>query len=194
MSCGMKHLKLSVAEKSNILWKKVKEKYIWGSSAMNTCILSQSGIEYMWWHYRILLRETGIAKQHARVKAIMQYCALECNSVRECSEHRSMPICCVANETLPFRGHVKQFEVFWKGADSAWRKCSWCGEEGERHTFLSFASSPRANLLSCLCRGLCPLGGQSMLKSMGSFLGSHMQHHLRQINFSRVILLHQILG
>lgn len=33
MSCGMKHLKLSVAEKSNILWRRVKEKYIWGTAA-----------------------------------------------------------------------------------------------------------------------------------------------------------------
>lgn len=137
MSCRMKHLKLSIAEKSNILWRKVKEKYIWGSSAHEHIYYLSICIEFLWWHYRILLRVTGIAKQHARVKAIMQYSALEWKSVRWI-QWAQIHVCVLYGKwDSAFLWCREQFEGSWKGADSAWRKCSWCGEEGERHTFLS---------------------------------------------------------
>lgn len=37
----------------------------------------------------------------------------------------------MTSETVHFCGCVEQADGFWKGADSAWRKYSWGGEEGE---------------------------------------------------------------
>jgi len=92
------------------------------------------------WDYRILprsfLRELELSKQHARIKAIMQVCALEHNSVRWIQWGQiHVWMWYTANETVHLCMCVEQAEGFWK--DSAWRKCPWCAEEGDRHSFLS---------------------------------------------------------
>lgn len=130
-------------KKSNVFWREMEGKmYLWElcmwihvfslNLVLNVCDRTTGS------YLGVFFKGTGVAKQRARIKAVTQYCALEYDSARWIQWGQiHVYTWYIANETVHFCGCVGQAEGFWKGADSAWRKCSWCGEEGERNSFLS---------------------------------------------------------